>query len=49
VHSGPLDVRAIRRHFTFPQSGRIVTNNVASTQPPRELLALQASLRKDDR
>jgi cysteine desulfurase/selenocysteine lyase len=34
---GPVDVRAIRRHFTFPQLGRIVTNNAASTQPPREL------------
>ena len=40
----PVDVRAIRGHFTFPQAGRIVTNNAASTQPPRELLALQASL-----
>ena len=41
---GPIDVEAVRRHFTFPQAGRIVTNNAASTQPPRELLALQASL-----
>src|SRR6516164_4286414 len=41
---GPVDVRAIRRHFTFPQLGRIVTNNAASTQPPRELVALLASL-----
>ena len=40
AHSGPLDVQAIRKHFTFPQLGRIVTNNAASTQPPRELLAL---------
>jgi cysteine desulfurase/selenocysteine lyase len=40
----PVDVRAIRRHFTFPQSGRVVTNNAASTQPPRELLALLESL-----
>jgi cysteine desulfurase/selenocysteine lyase len=39
-----VDVRAIRRHFTFPQLGRIVTNNAASTQPPRELLALYQSL-----
>ena len=44
AHSGPLDVRAIRKHFTFPKLGRIVTNNAASTQPPRELLALQESL-----
>jgi hypothetical protein len=36
----PVDVRAIRRHFAFPELGRIVTNNAASTQPPRELLAL---------
>ena len=41
---GPLDAQAIRRHFTFQQSGRIVTNNAASTQPPRELLALYQSL-----
>jgi cysteine desulfurase/selenocysteine lyase len=40
----PLDVRAIRRHFVFPDRGRIVTNNAASTQPPRELLELYASL-----
>ena len=44
VNPGPVDVRAIRRHFTFPQLGRIVTNNAASTQPPRELVALYASL-----
>ena len=35
-----LDVQAVRRHFMFPELGRIVTNNAASTQPPRELLAL---------
>jgi len=40
----PVDVRAIRRHFAFPAAGRIVTNNAASTQPPRELLALYQSL-----
>src|SRR6185437_9035206 len=40
----PLDVQATRRPFTFPKLGRIVTNNAASTQPPRELLALQESL-----
>ena len=39
-----VDVEAIRGHFTFPKSGRIVTNNAASTQPPRELLALCQSL-----
>jgi len=41
---GLIDVQAIRKHFTFPRLGRIVTNNAASTQPPRELLALQESL-----
>jgi cysteine desulfurase/selenocysteine lyase len=44
VSPGPLDVQAIREHFTFPQLGRIVTNNAASTQPPRELVELCASL-----
>jgi cysteine desulfurase/selenocysteine lyase len=39
-----LDVEAIRRHFLFPRTGRVVTNNAASTQPPRELLTLQSSL-----
>ena len=38
------DVDAIRRHFTFPRAGRIVTNNAASTQPPRELLDLYRTL-----
>ena len=42
--SGSLDVQAIRDHFTFPGHGRIVTNNAASTQPPRELVALYQSL-----
>jgi cysteine desulfurase / selenocysteine lyase len=40
----PLDVAAIRRHFVFPETGRVVTNNAASTQPPRELLALYQEL-----
>jgi cysteine desulfurase/selenocysteine lyase len=44
MNSDPVDVDAIRRHFAFPALGRIVTNNAASTQPPRELLALYASL-----
>ena len=42
--SGLVDVDAIRKHFAFPKLGRIVTNNAASTQPPRELLALWRSL-----
>ena len=40
----PVDVAAIRRHFAFPAARRVVTNNAASTQPPRELLALYRSL-----
>jgi cysteine desulfurase / selenocysteine lyase len=40
----PVDVDAVRRHFAFPRLGRIVTNNAASTQPPRELVALYQSL-----
>jgi cysteine desulfurase / selenocysteine lyase len=39
-----LDVHAIRGHFAFGELGRVVTNNAASTQPPRELLALYESL-----
>jgi cysteine desulfurase/selenocysteine lyase len=42
--TGPLDIRAIRGHFVFPELGRVVTNNAASTQPPRELLGLYRSL-----
>ncbi len=42
-----LDVTAIRRHFLFPQAGRIVTNNAASTQPARELLELYKALAPD--
>jgi cysteine desulfurase/selenocysteine lyase len=40
----PVDVQAVREHFAFPRLGRIVTNNAASTQPPRELVALYQSL-----
>jgi cysteine desulfurase / selenocysteine lyase len=44
--SGPpvLDMRRIRKHFDFPAAGRVVTNNAASTQPPRELIELYRSL-----
>ncbi|MGZ4553199.1 MAG: hypothetical protein ACXVGN_06775 [Mycobacteriaceae bacterium] len=42
VNPGPLDVQAIRNHSTFPELGRIVKNNAASTQPPRELVALHS-------
>jgi len=38
------DVNGIRAHFMFPELGRVVTNNAASTQPPRELVALLDSL-----
>lgn len=39
-----LDVRRIRRHFAFPATGRVVTNNAATTQPALELLELYRSL-----
>ncbi|MGZ4649102.1 MAG: aminotransferase class V-fold PLP-dependent enzyme [Kineosporiaceae bacterium] len=39
-----LDVAAIRAHFDFARGGRVVTNNAATTQPPRELLDLYGSL-----
>ena len=39
-----MNIERIRTHFAFPQTGRIVTNNAASTQPPRELVALYRSL-----
>ncbi len=38
------DAGAVRSHFAFPDLGRIVTNNAASTQPPRELLRFYESL-----
>jgi cysteine desulfurase / selenocysteine lyase len=44
VSSLPLDADAIRSHFFFPERGRIVTNNAASTQPPRELVQLYQEL-----
>src|SRR6478609_3377424 len=39
-----LDVDRIRAQFDLSRSGRIVTNNAASTQPPRQLLDLYRSL-----
>ena len=42
--SAALDVERIRKHFDFPMAGRVVTNNAASTQPPRELVELFRSL-----
>ena len=43
-HLQPWDLNAIRSHFVFPAYGRVVTNNAASTQPPRALLDLYRSL-----
>jgi cysteine desulfurase / selenocysteine lyase len=39
-----IDVDRVRSHFDFTDCGRIVTNNAASTQPPRELAALLTRL-----
>jgi cysteine desulfurase/selenocysteine lyase len=39
-----LDVARIRSHFDFPRTGRVVTNNAASTQPARELVGLYREL-----
>ena len=44
MNTDAWDVEAIRRHFVFPRTGRVVTNNAASTQPPRELLDLHRAL-----
>jgi cysteine desulfurase/selenocysteine lyase len=37
--SPALDLERLRSGFDFPLTGRIVTNNAATTQPPRVLLA----------
>jgi cysteine desulfurase/selenocysteine lyase len=42
--SAGYDVERLRAHFDFPATGRGVTNNAASTQPPRELLDLLRSV-----
>ena len=34
----------MRAHFDFPATGRVVTNNAATTQTPRELVDLYRSL-----
>lgn len=39
-----LDIPMIRKQFLFPKTGRIATNNAASTQPPARLLDLYDSL-----
>jgi cysteine desulfurase/selenocysteine lyase len=41
---GVIDVDVVRSHFDFPRTGRVVTNNAASTQPPRELVDLYRTL-----
>lgn len=38
------DVQRLRSHFAFARNGRVVTNNAASTQPPRELVDYYRSL-----
>ena len=38
------DIQRIRDQFDFVRCGRIVTNNAASTQPPRELIDLYRRL-----
>jgi|1185.fasta_scaffold09218_2 cysteine desulfurase/selenocysteine lyase len=35
-----LDVERVRSHFDFPRTGRVVTNNAATSQVPRELIEL---------
>jgi cysteine desulfurase/selenocysteine lyase len=39
-----FDVTEVRSHFDFPTTDRLVTNNAATTQPPRELIQLFARL-----
>ena len=39
-----MNVDRIRSHFSFPETGRVVTNNAATTQPPRELIDLYGRL-----
>jgi cysteine desulfurase / selenocysteine lyase len=39
-----FDVDRIRGHFDFPATGRVVTNNAATTQTPRELVDLYRRL-----
>jgi cysteine desulfurase/selenocysteine lyase len=39
-----LDPARIRAHFDFVRTGRVVTNNAASTQPARELIDLYHDL-----
>jgi cysteine desulfurase/selenocysteine lyase len=43
----PVDVDRIRAAFDFAGTGRVVTNNAATTQPPRRLLDLCRGLTLD--
>lgn len=43
----PIDVERVRGAFYFPYTGRVATNNAASTQPPRKLLELYRRLTLD--
>jgi cysteine desulfurase/selenocysteine lyase len=43
----PVDVERVRAAFDFPLTGRVVTNNAATTQPPRALLDLYRRLTLD--
>ena len=47
VSPQPLDVERVRAAFDFPRAGRVVTNNAATTQPPRRLLDLYQRLTLD--
>jgi cysteine desulfurase/selenocysteine lyase len=44
IAASPIQVELARRHFYFPESHQVVTNNAASTQPPRELIDLFRAL-----
>ena len=47
IGTAPILVERVRQHFLFPQTRHAVTNNAASTQPPRELVELFRSLAPD--
>ena len=44
VLSPRYDVERVRSHFDFPGTGRVVTNNAATSQTPRELIDLYRTL-----
>ncbi len=47
IAPSPIQVERVRRHFFFPETRHVVTNNAASTQPPRELVDLFRTLAPD--